>query len=477
MVSNLDSRRAAVKAELIAGITRCGGVVSGEQCGRVHGESVKSAVSNHTFTVVFSKAVVVEGLVVPLCAVCARKAGPEAVAIDEAVRLAEQQLATTPVIAQVAPKAATPKVLPAPVMPAVGRVPAVRKDALGTLLAARPQPVASRQPREQSRGKDERKTKGGGRRREPQLSRSMIAHLECLASSDVFAKLFHNKKGEWCACGACEQKPGVGFATVNGSYAGDRFPLCQDGVDAGVRVATKLRSERKKPAFLIFRDEADWQDFDARIRSDAERNEKRGQAILTGQLGNDNSDTCAVFFCRNPKPEDRVAMFDEKHNFFVEHRICATCAKAARRFTDKMRQYGKRWAFQLLRGNQQLSPQQQLNLRRATKQAHKEPAAMRTARAAAVDKSIASRTKHVARPTPSVGSGTFGEKLVAAGIEAQKAKTAAPQPAPSEPEAVAAPASSADEPAAEPTIASTLAAAPEAPITPPEEGAMGGGAS
>ncbi|MEK7073557.1 MAG: hypothetical protein AAB974_03940 [Patescibacteria group bacterium] len=463
MVTNQESRRAAVKAELIAGITRCGGVVNGEQCGRIHGETVQSAVSSHSFTVVFSKAVVVDGLVVPLCAVCARKAGPEAVAIDEAVRLADQQLAAT----QVAPQAATPKAAPAPVIPVVGRLPAVRKDALASQpLAARKQPTVPR--------KDERKaTKGGGWRREPQLSNSMKSHLNHLASSQEFGILF-SERARLCSCGRCPNESGQGFATKNGDYAGKRFALCRDGVDAAIRTASVLRNEGTKPAFLIFRDVADWKRFDARIRDDAERSERRGQEILNGEIGNDATDTCAVFSCRSPKPTDRIAMHDAKHNLFVEHRICNCCTRAAQRLSNQLRQNGQRWAFQLLREGQKLSPRQQDDLRRVTAQlARKEPAAQR----AASSKSSTNRTKPAVHPTPSVGKGTFGEKLVAAVTEAKKTKTAAPQPAsaPSEPEAVAATDERADEPASDPTFASVPAAAPEAPTTPPEEKTMGGG--
>lgn len=384
MVSNQEAKRAAVRAELVAGITRCGGTVNGEQCARVHGETVQSAVSDHSFTIVFSKAVVVDSLVVPLCARCAARSRVEALPIDEAVHLAEQQLAiSAPVIVPIArPQTETPK-------------------------------VSSPVPR-----KDEQEAKGAQPKREPKLSNSMRSHLKHLANNQKFEDLFTDKPG-LCSCGRCPRKPGKGFAAKNGDYAGPRFPLCRDGVDAAIRTASALRSKGDKPAFLIFRDEADWMRFDVKVRSDAELSAKRGQAILAGQLANIAKDTCAVFICGAAKPTEKVVTLDAQLHHTVEHRICSACSKAARRLSRELRQNGQRWSFRLLRRGEKLSPRQEEDLRRTAQQ-------LRRKAALAKPKPLAP-PKSVAHPASASGKGSFHEQLAAL---VKKTEAATPEEGP-----------------------------------------------
>ncbi|TAK05147.1 hypothetical protein EPO33_04170 [Patescibacteria group bacterium] len=459
-----ESRRQAIRAMLVDGVTQCmGEAATGKVCSRIHGTAVPSFDGRHSIPIRFEKGALVHGEIVFLCSLCAifaKKAGLDVLPLDELERRVLDTLGEAPA----APAASPPVAAPPPVMPAVGRVPAVRKDALEQPDVARPQAPAPRKEEPMLQAK-----------RGPH-PRSARGHFVCLESSRVFEEIFVLKTNNLCSCGACDVKAGKGFATRNGDYTGARFPICPVGIEAALRVCSTVRRAGGKPVYLIFRDEADWQRFDERRKYDVARDAARGHAVLDGELGNDANDVCAVFICRAPKPTDRVATFDAVHNLFIEHRICGRCAQSARKLSNQLREGGQRWAFQLLREGQKLTPKQQDDLRRAAKQRRK-------ATPAAKQSTISSSApKGSAPPAPSAGKPSFGEQIAKAGrnIKAKQAEDAAPAAVASatpEPEAAEAAAPDSSEPAAEPTIASVSEAAPEAPApASPQEGPMGGGA-
>lgn len=456
-----ESRQAAARAMLVEGLTECGGprVIERRTCERVYGINPPSEVDGRPVIVKFTKGALVNGEPVFLCTVCeiiARGRGIETLPLDELERRVLALYEVTSVTAQSVPQAATPKAAPAPVLPVVGRVPAVRKDVQEQPIVTRPQQLAPR--------KEERKPEVD---RGPS-PRSPKGHFACLDKSRAFEEAFVLKAGGLCSCGACDTKSGKGFATKNGDYKGQRFPLCPAGVAAVIRFVSEIRREGRKPGVLVFSDENDWKRFDANLARKTQDDAIRGHAVLDGEF-TERDGACTVSICKTAKPTDRIArIVDGK---VVEHKICGKCAAAARKLHYQLRDEGKRWDFHLLREGEKLSEKQMQSLRQATKLLQMSGRNKRTGKGGSVT-----------MPAPATISGTVGGKIVAkmAEVEAKKAKTAAPQPAPepSKPAAVATPNDRADESASDPTFASVPAATSEASATASsQEETMGGGAN
>lgn len=463
MVStNSESRRDILRRELIDGVTQCEGIVNGAPCTVIHKSIVLSKVDGKPVVFHLKYGVIVDGEAKPICTMCRRREqmlGRTVMPYDEAVRLAEQMLldGTTiidapvaPLSAATAPRAAMPVAPPAPVMPAVGRLPAGRhgvpvvlKDAPG------PQPLAARAEHPAPR-KEERKPEAN---RGPS-PRSLKGHLRALDAAKSF-DVFVLKANKLCSCGDCDTKSGKGFVTRNGDYKGQRFPLCPEGVKAAIHFVSGIRREGRKPGVLVFSDEGDWKRFDQGLVQKTKEDAIRGHAVLDGEFTKRDG-ICSVDMCKTAKPTDRIArIVDGK---VVEHAICGKCAAAARKLQHQLQEEGKRWDFQLLREGQKLSEKQAQSLRHAAKMLQAEKSQQKPA------------SKSKSKPASS-GKGSMSEQMarVAQEIEAKKAKASEPPvaPAQTEPEAT--------EPAPESTSASITMAAPEAPPTAPEEDAMGGG--
>ena len=457
MVStNSESRRDILRRELIEGVTQCGWVIDQVRpCEVIHGTVLPSVDGRTAVVHRFEQGMLREdGVPVPLCSMCvwrARRFGKNVMPYDKVLQLFEQAMLdgmndappAAPIQAstRVMIPAATPMAPPAPVMPAVGRVPAVRKDA----LISQPAPRTEERKPEVARGPDPRSPRG---------------HYTWLEKSRGFNEAFVLKTGGLCSCGECDEKSGKGFVTRSGEHKGKQYPLCPVAINAALGFYSARKRADRKPGFLVFKDQADWKRFDESRSQRTQDDAIRGHAVLEGEFTLD-TENCVVTMCKASKPTDRIArIVDGK---VVEHKICGRCAVAARKLCHQMRDEGKRWDFHLLREGEKLSEKHMQNLRNA-------------ARLIAAQKQAASKPpkgKGKGKPEATKPSGSFGQVLNAAleKGQAKKAKAATPQvePAPSEPETT--------EPTPESTTASIPVVAPETATSTPQEDAVGGGSN
>ncbi len=330
-----DDTKEIARGVLVLGETRCAGSQGAGQCPHVHGMKKKSAVSGAEYTIVFTKAIVVDGLLMPVCDTCAIISRVEALPIEKAIRLLEQQLAemaTRPQAEPTAPEtpvttatplsaAAAPAIAnAAPAMPIVGKVTGVRKDAA----------VQQRQvPRKEPQPK-----------RAVQLPPQVAAHLKSFEMATKFEKAIETREEGRCSAKCCSAKAGEGFVVRDDK----RFPLCDAGLRAAGIFSARQRDAGAKRSFFYYRSEREQQEREqeqaARKEADIKQREADAKAwqahaakiskeILAKRFANTSRDVCAVFACEAPKPRVELRTFDATLGDDVKHRICGDCADVA----------------------------------------------------------------------------------------------------------------------------------------------------
>lgn len=335
---------------LVEGVTRCGGLLpSGTQCPTVHGGKARSSVDGSLYTVYLTHALVRDGVITPVCGICAIRALGQAVPLERAATVAAQQIAELQeklarATGQALPQSPVARKAPPAVVPPVGRVPAVRKDA--------PKPEARR---------DERQAKGQGKRSEPRKgpqplrerrprkpNKAVGHHLDELRRASGFEQVFADRGGR-CAYKGCSAKHDAGLI-AKPRHAETLFSVC----DAGLKAARLFAAEKKEqgdPApLLTFNTRKDHTAFVAKMQARDERDATMAKAIEERRFTASSHPQCGLIGCERPgKTAARIEVDGERpSDFKATVELCTDCARAAKRLRDTLPRDGRRVFFRFL---------------------------------------------------------------------------------------------------------------------------------